>query len=89
MCADLPYNETIFPNLMGQLTQDIAGQHMSQYVPLIKGRPGSNIKLPTIAKNSSKIALSRLSPNIFMNYIFYIMTHVMRQLEAIRSHLKQ
>ena len=37
MCADIAYNETIFPNLMGQLTQDIAGQHMSQYVPLIKG----------------------------------------------------
>jgi len=36
MCADIAYNETIFPNLMGQLTQDIAGQHMSQYVPLIK-----------------------------------------------------
>merc|ERR1719188_1032283 len=36
MCQDIAYNETIFPNLMGQLTQDIAGQHMAQYVPLIK-----------------------------------------------------
>ena len=44
MCADIAYNETIFPNLMGQLTQDIAGQHMSQYVPLIKGR--NWLKLP-------------------------------------------
>lgn len=52
MCADIAYNETIFPNLMGQLTQDIAGQHMSQYVPLIKGRPGSNC---LNAKNPLKI----------------------------------
>ena len=41
MCQDIAYNETIFPNLMGQLTQDIAGQHMAQYVPLIKGRAGA------------------------------------------------
>jgi frizzled protein 1/7 len=36
MCKDIAYNQTIFPNLMGQQTQDAAGQHMSQYVPLIK-----------------------------------------------------
>ena len=36
MCSGIAYNQTIFPNLMGQLTQDAAGQHMSQFVPLIK-----------------------------------------------------
>lgn len=36
MCTGIAYNQTIFPNLMGQLTQDAAGQHMSQFVPLIK-----------------------------------------------------
>ncbi len=36
MCGGIQYNKTIFPNLLGHLNQDAAGQHMSQYVPLIK-----------------------------------------------------
>lgn len=35
-CQGLLYNETIFPNILGHLTQDEAGLEVHQYFPLVK-----------------------------------------------------
>ncbi|XP_044266807.1 frizzled-7 [Tribolium madens] len=35
-CIDVPYNSTIFPNLVGHNTQEDAGYEVHQYFPLIK-----------------------------------------------------
>ncbi len=35
MCSSIAYNDTIFPNLLGNVNQEQAGQDMSNYVPLI------------------------------------------------------
>ncbi|TWW79741.1 Frizzled-1 [Takifugu flavidus] len=36
LCNDLPYTETILPNILGHRTQEEAGLQMHQFVPLIK-----------------------------------------------------
>ena len=36
MCKDMPYNQTLFPNLMGNNNQEEAGESITQYHPLIK-----------------------------------------------------
>jgi len=36
LCMDIPYNETIMPNLMNHQKQEDAGQEVHQFVPLIK-----------------------------------------------------
>lgn len=36
LCKDLPYTETILPNVLGHGTQEAAGLQMHQFVPLIK-----------------------------------------------------
>jgi len=36
MCSGVAYNDTIFPNLLGNANQEQAGQDMSEYTPLIK-----------------------------------------------------
>jgi len=36
MCKDMPYNETFWPNLMGQATQEEAGYEVHQYYALVK-----------------------------------------------------
>jgi len=38
MCLDMPYNETILPNLMGHATQEQAGYEAHQYYALVKVR---------------------------------------------------
>lgn len=35
-CQGLPYNETIFPNIIGHMTQEEAGLEVHQYFPLVK-----------------------------------------------------
>lgn len=35
-CRDIPYNETIFPNLLNHLKQEEAGMEVHQYFPLLK-----------------------------------------------------
>ncbi|CAH8653922.1 unnamed protein product [Dicrocoelium dendriticum] len=44
-CQDLPYNITIFPNDMGQSTQEEAGQEISQFAPLVNIRCSHSLKL--------------------------------------------
>lgn len=44
-CQDLPYNITIFPNDMGQSTQEEAGQEIGQYASLIRIRCSPSLKL--------------------------------------------
>lgn len=36
LCMNIPYNETIMPNLMNHQKQEDAGQEVHQYVPLVK-----------------------------------------------------
>ncbi|XP_074509017.1 uncharacterized protein LOC141778565 isoform X2 [Sebastes fasciatus] len=36
LCRDLPYTETVFPNILGQKTQDEAGLEIHQFFPLIR-----------------------------------------------------
>lgn len=36
LCMNIPYNETIMPNLMNHQKQEDAGQEVYQYVPLVK-----------------------------------------------------
>ena len=45
MCGDIAYNDTIFPNLMGHVNQEQAGQDMSTYVPLINIKCSPDILL--------------------------------------------
>ncbi|CAL8068101.1 unnamed protein product [Calicophoron daubneyi] len=44
-CQDLPYNITIFPNDMGQSTQEEARQEISQFASLIRIRCSPSLKL--------------------------------------------
>ncbi len=45
MCSGIAYNDTIFPNLMGNGNQEEAGKDMSNYVPLIKINCSPDIQL--------------------------------------------
>ena len=36
MCTGIAYNQTIFPNILGHVNQERAGQEMSGFYPLIK-----------------------------------------------------
>ena len=45
MCAGIAYNETIFPNLLGHVSQDQSGQEMSGFFPLIKIGCSKDIQL--------------------------------------------
>lgn len=36
LCLDMPYNETIFPNLLNQQSQEDAGLELHQFFPLVK-----------------------------------------------------
>ena len=36
LCKDIAYNQTIFPNLMGNQNQEEAGLDVHQYFPLVK-----------------------------------------------------
>ena len=45
ICREIPYNTTIFPNLMGHSSQDEASSEMYQYFPLIKVNCSADIHL--------------------------------------------
>jgi len=45
MCKDMPYNQTLFPNLMGNNNQEEAGESITQYHPLIKIKCSADIQL--------------------------------------------
>ena len=36
LCLDLPYNKTIFPNMLNQQTQEEAGLEVHQFYPLVR-----------------------------------------------------
>ena len=44
LCKDIEYNETIFPNLMGNENQEEAGLEVHQYYPLVKVNCSKDIK---------------------------------------------
>ena len=45
MCKDIPYNSTIFPNLMGNNNQVEAAESITQYNPLMKIKCSDDIQL--------------------------------------------
>jgi len=45
ICKDIPYNQTMFPNLMGNHEQDEAATQIHQYHPLIKIKCSADIQL--------------------------------------------
>lgn len=45
ICREIPYNTTIFPNLMGHTSQDDASSEVYQYFPLIKVNCSADIQL--------------------------------------------
>ena len=45
ICKDIPYNTTMFPNLMGNYEQDEAAKQIHQYQPLIKIKCSPDIQL--------------------------------------------
>ena len=45
ICREIPYNMTIFPNLMGHTSQDEASSEAYQYFPLIKVNCSADIQL--------------------------------------------
>lgn len=44
LCADLPYNETIMPNLLGHSTQADAAKNMHLFDPLLQARCSADLK---------------------------------------------
>ncbi|RVE63077.1 hypothetical protein OJAV_G00163270 [Oryzias javanicus] len=44
LCADLPYTETIMPNILGHKTQDDAGLELHQFYPLVKVQCSPHLK---------------------------------------------
>ena len=45
ICREIPYNTTIFPNLMGHTNQDDANNEVYQYFPLVKVNCSADILL--------------------------------------------
>ncbi|XP_014670138.1 PREDICTED: frizzled-2-like [Priapulus caudatus] len=45
LCQDLPYNETIMPNLLNHQKQEDAGLEVHQFFPLVKVRCSPDLKL--------------------------------------------
>lgn len=45
MCIDLPYNSTVYPNLLNHQTQEDAEIAINQFSPLVKVRCSEDIKL--------------------------------------------
>ncbi|XP_056884399.1 frizzled-7-A-like [Takifugu flavidus] len=44
MCSDIPYNETIMPNLLGHTNQEDAGLEIHQFYPLVKIQCSPDLK---------------------------------------------
>nr|XP_020473008.1 uncharacterized protein LOC109970049 isoform X2 [Monopterus albus] len=44
LCKDLPYNETVLPNMLGHNTQDDAGLEIHQFYPLIEEECSPHLK---------------------------------------------
>uniref|UniRef100_A0A3Q3IVW1 FZ domain-containing protein n=1 Tax=Monopterus albus TaxID=43700 RepID=A0A3Q3IVW1_MONAL len=44
VCKDLPYNETVLPNMLGHNTQDDAGLEIHQFYPLIEEECSPHLK---------------------------------------------
>ena len=38
MCKDMPYNETIVPNLLNHQSQDDAGLELAQFIPIVRSQ---------------------------------------------------
>ncbi|XP_057321893.1 frizzled-like [Microplitis mediator] len=45
LCLNLPYNETVMPNLFNHQDQGDAGQDMHMYAPLVKAHCSSDIRV--------------------------------------------
>ncbi|KAF6737191.1 Frizzled-7 [Oryzias melastigma] len=44
LCADLAYNQTIMPNLLGHLTQEDAGMEVHQFYPLVQVQCSADLR---------------------------------------------
>uniref|UniRef100_A0A3P9MED7 FZ domain-containing protein n=1 Tax=Oryzias latipes TaxID=8090 RepID=A0A3P9MED7_ORYLA len=44
LCADLPYNDTIMPNILGHKSQDEAGSAVFQFLPLVGTKCSPHLK---------------------------------------------
>ncbi|KAJ3598410.1 hypothetical protein NHX12_001920, partial [Muraenolepis orangiensis] len=44
MCKELPYNQTVYPNLLGHTTQEDAGREVHQFDPLVKVKCSPHLK---------------------------------------------
>lgn len=44
LCKDMPYNDTIMPNLLGHTKQEDAGLEVHQYFPLVKVKCNPNLQ---------------------------------------------
>lgn len=60
MCKDMPYNQTILPNLMGHATQEEAGYEVHQYYALVKV---CNNKIVILCRKKQKRFLLHAKPS--------------------------
>ncbi|XP_037309951.2 uncharacterized protein LOC119197600 [Pungitius pungitius] len=44
LCSDLPYTDTVLPNVLGHKTQDAAGLEVFQFLPLVKVQCSPHLK---------------------------------------------
>lgn len=45
LCKDVPYNQTVMPNLLGHTRQEEAGMEVHQFVPLVKSNCSPDLQL--------------------------------------------
>ncbi|RVE63076.1 hypothetical protein OJAV_G00163260 [Oryzias javanicus] len=62
LCADLPYTETIMPNILGHKTQDEAAMAMRQFSSLIRGQCSSHLKPFLCSAYAPKCVSGRAQP---------------------------
>ncbi|XP_024123763.1 uncharacterized protein LOC112143791 isoform X2 [Oryzias melastigma] len=62
LCADLPYTETIMPNVLGHKTQDEAAMAMRQFSSLVRGQCSSHLKPFLCSAYAPKCVSGRAQP---------------------------
>uniref|UniRef100_T1H612 FZ domain-containing protein n=1 Tax=Megaselia scalaris TaxID=36166 RepID=T1H612_MEGSC len=45
LCKDVPYNQTVMPNILGHTRQEEAGMEVHQFVPLVKSNCSPDLQL--------------------------------------------
>uniref|UniRef100_A0A8C8DHI3 FZ domain-containing protein n=1 Tax=Oryzias sinensis TaxID=183150 RepID=A0A8C8DHI3_9TELE len=62
LCADLPYTETILPNVLGHKTQDEAATAIRQFSSLVRGQCSSHLKPFLCSVYTPKCVSGRAQP---------------------------